>query len=53
VIHEETVPTVKGDYARYYDALYETVINGAQPLVRKEQTLLQMRILEEGIRNCR
>ena len=46
--HEEKVPSLQGDYARYYDALYETVIHGAPPLVAKEQTLEQMRILEEA-----
>lgn len=49
--HEEKVPTVTGDYARYYDALYETIINGAPPLVTKEQTLTQMRILEKASEN--
>ena len=49
--HEEKVPTVTGDYARYYDALYETIINGAPPLVTKEQTLEQMRILEKAEEN--
>ena len=46
--HEEKIPTLPGDYARYYDALYETIINGAAPLVTKEQTLEQMKILEEA-----
>ena len=46
--HEEKVPSVRGDYARYYDALYETIINGVPPLVTKEQTLQQMSILEKA-----
>lgn len=46
--HEEKVPSVPGDYARYYDALYETMINGAPPLVTKEHTLEQMAILEKA-----
>ena len=49
--HEEKVPTLRGDYALYYDALYETIINGAPPLVTKEQTLEQMRILEKAGEN--
>lgn len=49
--HEEKVPTVTGDYARYYDALYETILNGAPPLVTKEQTLAQMKILEQAGKN--
>lgn len=46
--HEETVETVQGDNGRYYDALYDTVINGAAPLVTEEHTMTQMRILEES-----
>ena len=46
--HEEKVPSVRGDYARFYDALYETIVNGAPPLVKKEETMLQMRILEQA-----
>ncbi|MBO4888104.1 MAG: Gfo/Idh/MocA family oxidoreductase [Firmicutes bacterium] len=45
--HEETVETVQGDNGRYYDALYESIIHGAPPLVTEEQTMLQMKILEE------
>ncbi|MBR2214378.1 MAG: Gfo/Idh/MocA family oxidoreductase [Selenomonadaceae bacterium] len=46
--HEEKVPSVRGDYARYYDALYETILHGAPPLVTQEQTMEQMRILSEA-----
>lgn len=46
--HEEKVPSVRGDYARYYDALYETIVHGAPPLVTEEQTMAQMRILEQA-----
>ncbi|MEC5317550.1 Gfo/Idh/MocA family oxidoreductase [Brenneria populi subsp. brevivirga] len=49
VFHEEKVVSQRGDYARYYDALYETVINGKEKLVKDEQTLLQIKLLEEGI----
>ncbi|WP_431022896.1 1,5-anhydro-D-fructose reductase (1,5-anhydro-D-mannitol-forming) (plasmid) [Erwinia rhapontici] len=47
--HEEKVITVQGDYARYYDALYETVINGKEKLVKDEETLLQIKLLQSGI----
>ncbi len=47
--HEEKVVSEVGDYARYYDALYETIINGKEPLVTPDQTLLQLKILEKGI----
>ena len=49
VYHEEKVPTVKGDYAYYYDALYETVINGKEQLVKPEETILQLEMLETGV----
>ena len=51
IYHEEKVISVNGDYGRYYDALYETIINNAKPLVTPEQTLLQIEILEKGIKN--
>ena len=39
---------MRGDYARYYDALYETIMHRAPQLVTEEQTMLQMRILAEA-----
>ena len=48
MFHEEKVVTEKGGYEKYYEALYETVINGAAPCVKPEETLLVMRYLEEG-----
>ena len=49
--HEEKVVSVNGDYGRYYDALYETLIK--EKLVKDEETLLQLRILEEGIQGMK
>lgn len=49
IYHEEKVVSVNGDYGRYYDALYETIINGKEKLVKDEETLLQIQILEKGI----
>lgn len=49
VYHEEKVETVKGDYGYYYDALYETLVNGKEQLVKPEQTKLLMDILYEGV----
>lgn len=46
--HEEKVVSEKGDYGRYYDAFYETVMHGAKPLVTPEQTILQLEMLEKG-----
>ena len=49
IYHEEKVVSVHGDYGLYYDALYETIINDKEKLVKDEETLLQIQILEEGI----
>ena len=49
--HEEKVKSEVGDYARFYDALYETIINGAPQLVTEEQTMAQMKILFESGKN--
>jgi predicted dehydrogenase len=48
VYHEEKVISEVGDYGRYYDALYETIIYGKEKLVKDEDTLLQISILEKG-----
>lgn len=47
--HEEKVPSIDGDYGRYYDALYDSIILGKAKLVTDEQTLAVMKILEEEI----
>jgi len=47
--HEEKVPSEKGDYGRYYDALYETIKHNAEPLVKPEQILCQIQLLEDGV----
>lgn len=51
--HEEKVATVHGGYELYYDALYETIVNGKEQLVKPEQTLLLMSMLEEGIKGLK
>lgn len=51
--HEEKVPTVKGDYGYYYDALYETIRNGKPRLVTPEQTILQIEMLETGVKDLK
>lgn len=48
--HEERVVSVRSSYARFYDALYETVAHGAPQLVKPEETLTQMDILEQGFK---
>lgn len=51
--HEEKVESVRGDYGYYYDALYETIMNGKEQLVTPEQTLLQIEMLETGVRDLK
>ena len=51
--HEERVTTVRSTYSGFYEALYETVAHGAPQLVRPEETIAQLRILEDATRNLR
>ncbi|WP_066894607.1 oxidoreductase [Clostridium nigeriense] len=50
-IHEEKVKSVDGDYGRVYDDLYGVIMNNKNKIIKDEETLLQLKILEEGIRN--
>lgn len=45
---EKQIKTPVGDYGRYYDAVYETLKNGAEPLVSQEEALKNIQILEAG-----
>lgn len=51
--HEEKVITITGDYGRYYDALYDTIMNGAEQLVKPEETITQIEIMERSINGLR
>ncbi len=51
--HEKRIPTEKGDYGKFYDALYETIVFGKEKLVKDEETLLQLKMLEEGIQGMK
>lgn len=51
VYHEEKVPTVRGDYAYFYDNVYDVIVNGAEQEVRHEQTHEVIRIIETAIGN--
>lgn len=53
VYHEEAVPTVFGGYEKYYDAVYETIRNGAEQLVKPEETIAQIKMLHEAIQQCK
>ncbi|MEF9887953.1 oxidoreductase [Citrobacter sp.] len=48
VKHE--VPTVRGDYGRVYDALYETIVNGAANYVSETDIVTNLEILEGGFK---
>ena len=43
------MPSERSSYSQWYDALFHTVANGAPQLVTPEETLAQMRILEDGM----
>lgn len=49
---EEKVVSVPGDYGRVYDAIYETLVHGAEPKVYDEETLCVMKLLETGAKLC-
>lgn len=50
VYHQEKVVSEVGDYSRVYAGLYETIINGAPKAVKDEETILQIKMLETGIK---
>ncbi|WP_349673200.1 oxidoreductase [Lacrimispora sp.] len=52
-IHEEKVKSVNGDYGKVYDDLYEAIVNGKNKTITDEQTLLQMEILETGVKGLK
>ncbi|MFE8699951.1 Gfo/Idh/MocA family oxidoreductase [Cytobacillus sp. FJAT-54145] len=47
--HEEKVISESGDYERFYDGIYESIMNGKEKVVKDDDTIRQMEILEEGI----
>lgn len=47
--HEEKYPTVRGDYAYFYDNVYDVLVNGAEQAVKPEETLETIRIIETAI----
>jgi len=47
--HEEKVVSEIGDYSHVYEGLHESIINGKDKLVKDEETIRQLEILEEGI----
>jgi predicted dehydrogenase len=53
VMHQEYVETARSTYSGFYEALYETVANGAPQLVKPEETIAQLRILEEATKDLK
>lgn len=51
IYHEEKVPSIKGDYGRIYDGMYDTIKYGKEKVVKDEETLFQMKVLQRGT-NC-
>ena len=47
--HEVKVVYEIGDYSRVYEDIYDTLINGKPKVVKDEETLLQIEMLEKGI----
>ncbi|MBB5888212.1 oxidoreductase [Lactovum miscens] len=45
---EKQIKTPNGDYGRFYDSLYDTLVNGADRLITEEQAITAIEILENG-----
>ena len=53
IYHEEKVPTVDGDYARVYDGIYDSIVYGKEQVIQQWQTILQMEMLETGVKDLK
>lgn len=49
---EEKVISEKGDYARVYDDIYQSIIYGKEKVIKDEETITAMGIIEQGIEEC-
>ncbi|MFL2127683.1 Gfo/Idh/MocA family oxidoreductase [Ruoffia sp. FAM 24228] len=49
--HQEKVISEVGDYSRFYEDVYQTLINKQDKVVKDDQTLLQIKLLEEGTKH--
>lgn len=45
---EKIIPTINGDYGRVYDAVYDTLVNGAPKLVSDDEMVTVIEILAGG-----
>ncbi|WP_443146925.1 Gfo/Idh/MocA family protein [Paenibacillus sp. 23TSA30-6] len=50
--HEEKVVSEKGDYARVYDDIYHSIVLGKEKVIKDEETIASMEILDKGIEEC-
>lgn len=51
--HEEKVISEVGDYSRVYEGLYEAIINGKEKTIKDEETIMQIKMLETGIKQIK
>ncbi|VDG25264.1 Gfo/Idh/MocA family oxidoreductase [Lactiplantibacillus mudanjiangensis] len=51
--HEEKVVSEVGDYSRVYQGLYAAIIDGKPKTVKDEETILQIEMLETGIKQVK
>src|SRR5699024_7090264 len=49
--HQEKVISEVGDYSRFYEDVYQTLINKQDKVVKDKQTLLKIKLLEEGAKH--
>ena len=49
--HQEKVISEVGDYSRFYEDVYQTLINKQDKVVKDDQTLLQIKLLKEGTKH--
>lgn len=53
IYHEEKVVSEVGDYSRVYQAIHDSIIRSAEKMIKDEETIRQIEILEEGIRRMK
>lgn len=51
--HEEKVVSEVGDYSRIYVGVYKSIVNGKEKIVKDEETIRQIEILEQGIKEMK
>ncbi|MDO3412394.1 Gfo/Idh/MocA family oxidoreductase [Saccharibacillus sp. CPCC 101409] len=52
VYREEKVVSEKGDYSRVYEDVYQAIRHGKEKVVRDEETVKVMELIEQGIQSC-